>query len=80
MAIRGAPVAKIRNLKKSLASRRSLVAWLAAQGLSNLPTGAVNDHTVAAYAAALAAWDWSRDRARWICRAEPPEHPYDLAC
>lgn len=80
LAFRGAPVSEIRNLKKSLISRHSLITWLASQGLSNLPSGAVTDHTVAAYAAGLAAWDWSRGRAPWVHRADPPEHPFDLAC
>ena len=48
LAFRGAPVVKIRNLKKSPISRQSLMTWLASQGLSNLPTGAVSDHMVAA--------------------------------
>jgi predicted nuclease with RNAse H fold len=80
MALRGAPVAVVRKLKSSAAARRSLQAWLATQGLADLPTKALNDHTVAAYAAALAAWDWSRGKDRWSHRADPPGHPYDLAC
>jgi len=40
----------------------------------------MDDHTVAACAAALAAWDWSRGKGRWVHPADPPAHPYDFAC
>jgi predicted nuclease with RNAse H fold len=80
MALRGAPAADIRKLKKTKAARRSLLDWLAAQGLAGLPPSVADDHTLAAYAAALAAWDWSRGRACWAHPALPPEHPYDFAC
>jgi predicted nuclease with RNAse H fold len=80
MVLRGASAADLRRLKKTAAARRSLLGWLAAQGLVGLPPVVTDDHTLAAYAAALAAWDWSRRRACWVHPALPPEHPYDFAC
>jgi len=80
LALRGAPVSGIRNLKKSASGRRELCRWLLTQGVAGLPDKDVDDHTVAAYSAALAAWDWSRGRWRWLHRAEPPSHPHDYVC
>jgi predicted nuclease with RNAse H fold len=80
MILRGAPAADIRRLKKSAAARRSLLAWLATQGLTGLPSKEANDHIIAAYAAALAAWGWSRRKTRWRHQANLPVNPFDFAC
>jgi predicted nuclease with RNAse H fold len=80
LALRGAPPEDVRDLKRSAAARRRLVAWLESRELTDLPAAEVDDHTVAACAAALAARDWSRGRPCWCEPAEPPRHPFDYAC
>ncbi len=81
MALRGAPLAALRGMKKEAGARRALLAWLEAQGLDGV-TGVddASDHSVAACAAALGAWQWSRGEALWQHPAEPPLHPHDFAC
>ena len=80
LVMRGADPGDVRALKRSPAARSRLIDVLSAAGLGpGMPKGA-GDHLVAAAAAALAAWDWSRGDARWRRDAEPPLHPYDYAC
>ena len=81
MVLRGAPAKLVRGLKWSRGARRELVGWLQDQGLRGL--GAWRNpsaHTLAAAAAALAAWRWSCANPAWLWPASPPHHPYDLAC
>jgi len=80
MALRGAPVEAIRQMKKEPRARVELVCWLASVGVAAIPRRALTDHEVAALACALAAWSWHRDSSVWLWKAEPPHHPYDFAC
>lgn len=80
MALRGAPVVSVRRLKRQRRDRHTLLHWLRTQGLREIPPEAAHwDHSVAACAAALAAWQWSRGNPVWCHPAEPPHHPYDYA-
>ncbi|WP_019625375.1 DUF429 domain-containing protein [Thioalkalivibrio sp. ALJT] len=81
MAMAGAPVDTLKAMKHTSAARRELLAWLERQGLNDVRNLAdASDHSVAACAAALAAWQWSRDRSAWRHPAEPAQHPFDFAC
>ncbi len=81
MALRGAPVEEVRGFAKKMECRISLLSWLERQGMKGVSnTPAPSDHHVAAIAAALAAWKWSRGNPAWIEPARPPFHPYDYAC
>lgn len=81
MALRGAPVTALRAMKTDEQARRDLLVWLQAQGLEGVQgLRDASDHSVAACAAALAAWQWSRGEARWLQPARPPLHPCDFAC
>ncbi len=80
LAVRGAPIADVLELKRDGAARGRLLGWLEAQGLPgarHLPDD--SDHLVAAAAAALAAWKWARGEPAWCWAANPPFHPYDFA-
>ncbi len=71
----------VRGFAKKMECRISLLSWLESQGLKGLRnTPAPSDHHVAAIAAALSAWKWSRGIPAWIEPANPPFHPYDYAC
>lgn len=79
--LRGAPVEIVRALKSSAAARHELLRWLEGEGLEGIGGGPdPGDHFVAACAAALAAWKWSLGTPVWIHPADPPWHPYDMAC
>ena len=81
LALRGAPVESIKEMKKSIGARQVLLKWLVGQGLKGIDiTGSVSDHYVAACAAALAAWKWYLGQSVWIFKSEMPFHPYDFAC
>jgi hypothetical protein len=81
LALRGAPIDLVKTFKRRPASRRRLLGWLDENGLRGASRLAgASDHQVAACAAALAAWHWSRGRPAWIAPADPPLHPYDFAC
>ena len=81
MALRGAPINAVLELKRDIEAQRQLLLWLEAEGLDgvmDIPTW--SDHYVAACAAALAAWKWCRNETVWCTPAQPPYHPYDFAC
>jgi len=81
LALGGAPVESIRTFREDLAARDDLLRWLAAQGLEGIGWEVVTtDHSVAACAAAWAAWLWRRGESNWIVPADPPHHPFDFAC
>lgn len=81
MALRHAPLADVKAMKRSAGSRLRLLEWLESQGLQGVAASAdVADHVVAACACALAAWKWASEDVAWCRRAEPPLHPYDFAC
>jgi predicted nuclease with RNAse H fold len=81
MVLRGAPAGVVRRLKHSGEARHALGVWLRDQGLRGFaPASDTSSHTLAAAAAALAAWRWSHARPAWFWPAAPPHHPYDFAC
>jgi len=80
LALRDAPIKHVREMSRSPAARRVLLKWLGKHGLKGLKRGACPSHYVAACAAALATWDWTRVKSRWLKAAEPPLHPFDFAC
>jgi predicted nuclease with RNAse H fold len=81
MLLRGAPAGDVATFKREAAARRRLLDWLRGAGLSGLPHAEeTSDHFVAACAAGLAAWQWSKGNPAWCSAAQPPEHPYDFAC
>lgn len=81
MALRGAPISDLLNLKQNPLARRALLKWLESQGLNGVSTfKPASDHYVAACAAALAAWKWSRRESVWLEPAQFPFHPFDYAC
>ena len=81
LVLRGAPPGDVVALKRDPAARVRLAGWLGEHGLGSLPAAAAfNDHGIAAYAAALAAWQWSLGRSAWCRPASPPLHPFDFAC
>lgn len=82
MVLRGAPLEALRTMKRDPAARRELRAWLESEAaLDGLqPERDLEDHHVAAAAAALAGWGWARGDTRWLYEARPPLHPFDFAC
>ncbi|WP_018145784.1 DUF429 domain-containing protein [Thioalkalivibrio sp. AKL6] len=81
MALRGATIATLKAMKRTSEARRELLAWLERKGLSGVrDLDRASDHSVAACAAGLAAWQWSQGKPAWIYPAEPPQHPFDFAC
>ena len=82
MVLRGAPVGDVRQFSSSERSRQNLLKWHASQGVDSIARHGhpVSGHYVAACAAALAAWQWHLGRACWSYPAEPPFHPFDVAC
>jgi predicted nuclease with RNAse H fold len=80
LALHGAPLQDVLQLKKCAAARQRLLHWLGVQGLDGITApSALSDHYVAACAAALGAWKWSTDASQWRMPAQPPHHPYDFA-
>lgn len=79
MALRCAPLAAVRRMKASADHRKSLALWLEEAGVQGVPAK-VCDHRLAACAATLGAWQWSRGRAAWLHAASPPLHPHDYCC
>ena len=81
MALRGAPIKSIKEMKSSTKAKQTLLQWLEKQSLNGVSlSGPVTDHYVAACAAALAAWKWYLGESVWIFKSEMPFHPYDFAC
>lgn len=81
LALRGARIEHIRNMKHDVGSRMSLLKWLEGHGLEGVAAAQnPSDHYVAACAAALAAWSWHINRPVWVATARPPHYPYDFAC
>ncbi len=62
-------------------ARLALMAWLRRNPIPDLPAFASpSDHLLMACASAIAAADWALNASRWIWKAEPPQHPYDVTC
>lgn len=81
LALRGAPIADVRNFKDDCSCRLRLLQWLTTTGFTNLNiSNHCSSHLVAASAAALAAHSWRRGTAAWLYPADPPWHPYDFVC
>ena len=81
MALRGAPVDSIKEMKRSSGAKLTLLQWLENEGLNGIDlSGSRSDHYLAACAAALAAWKWHLGESVWIYKAEMPFHPYDFVC
>ncbi len=81
MALRGAPVKSIKEMKSTTKAKQTLLQWLENQGLNGIDlSGSVSDHYVAACAAALAAWKWHLRESVWVFKSEMPFHPYDFVC
>lgn len=80
-ALRGAPIAAVRDFKRRAAARRLILEWLETQGMEAVAGGRdPGDHFVAVCGAALAAWQWHHGAAAWVHPADPPWHPFDVAC
>jgi len=81
LALSGAPVEAVREFAARPAARKKLLGWLSDHGLGGIRvTEESSSHEVAACAAALAAWKWAAGKPSWLAPAEPPWHPYGLAC
>jgi predicted nuclease with RNAse H fold len=80
MALRGAPLRHVINLKKSTISRQELLKWLEQKGLLGIAKDEPDDHYIAACSCALAAWKWYQEDSVWLEPAQPPWHPFDYAC
>lgn len=79
MALRGATPENLSMMKRDLNSRIKLLQWLQGQGLDDVTVQeSPTDHYVAACGAALGAWDWSKDAAKWREPASLPLHPFDF--
>ncbi|HEV8631047.1 MAG TPA: DUF429 domain-containing protein [Thermoanaerobaculia bacterium] len=81
MALRGAPLPALHELKRSIVARGEVAAWLQSAGLAGLDELIdPGHHLLAACAAALAAAGWAAGSPAWLAPASPPHHPYDFAC
>lgn len=67
-------------VKRDRTALANVLKALPALGLRNLPVAAGSDHEVAAIGAAHAAWRWHNNSASWSCPADPPHHPFPMAC
>jgi predicted nuclease with RNAse H fold len=81
LILRGADLQDVKEMKRELAARQNLLAWLDDQGLAGAAQlDPETSHLVAACASALAAWKWATNRSVWITPASFPFHPFDFAC
>ncbi|MBX0330840.1 DUF429 domain-containing protein [Oscillochloris sp. ZM17-4] len=81
LVLRRAPLDAVRAVKRDPQARLALLAWLRHHRIPDLPAFASpSDHMIMACASAIAAADWALGRSWWIWKAEPPQHPYDIAC
>jgi hypothetical protein len=81
LVLRRAPLDVVRAVKRDPQARLTLLAWLRRHAISDLPAFASpSDHVIMACVGAIAAADWALGRSWWIWKAEPPQHPYDMAC
>ncbi len=81
MALGGAPVEAVRGFRDDLRARETLLQWLTDRGVRGIPNHVTySDHSVAAFAAAWAAWRWTRGESAWRWEAAPPHHPFEFAC
>lgn len=81
MTLGGASVDDVKAIKGDQSARIRMLSWLEGEGLVGASVNPQSsDHTVAAYACALAAWKWVKGNSAWLHKAEVPHHPYDFAC
>ena len=81
MALAGAPIGLVRQMNEDPVVRSKLVDWLKDNGMTGLPGDiSLNEYLLAGAACTLAAWNWRAGRPNWQRPAEPPLHPFDLAC
>jgi hypothetical protein len=80
LALAGAPVEALREVKRSDQARTEVAQWMRNNGIEGLPDQTYSDHELAAVAAGFAAWKWHIGSAAWKVDAEPPLHPYPFAC
>ena len=81
MFLREAKAEDVHNFKHDYVARVHLLDWLGTKGLKDLSSEEpISDHYVAACAAALGGWQWSRGQAVWCYKSNPPWHPYDFGC
>jgi predicted nuclease with RNAse H fold len=81
LALRGANADVLAEHKTSQRARKRLTKVLDDWGFRELPSEiAHDDHLLAASAAAAAVADWQHDTARFFHAAEPPTHPFPVAC
>ena len=80
LRLRGADIDLVRKFASRDVARIDLLNWLRAKFVSDLPLmEECSSHLVAAYAGALAAYDWALGRPKWAAVAEPPWHPFAFA-
>lgn len=81
LVVREAVLPDVLALKQDAQARQRVLAWLRSRYIADLPTFvAPSDHLIMACASAIAAYDWQIGAARWVCAADPPLHPYAVAC
>jgi predicted nuclease with RNAse H fold len=81
LALHGAPIDNVVNLKSSKTVQNDLLYWLEQQGVQGAATlKDSGDHMIAACASAFGAWKWQNDESQWLRKADPPFHPFDFAC
>lgn len=80
LVLAGLDPAHANMVKRDPGSRTALLNALPSLGLQHLPTRIRTDHELAALGAAHAAWHWRKGTPAWHSTAEPPHHPYPMAC
>lgn len=81
MALRGAPVEDVRNLKTDENARQRLLQWITGLGIRGVDKAKrPSDHYVAACAAVLGIWQLARGKPSWHYPSATPFHPFDYAC
>lgn len=80
LVLAGLDPTKVGTVKRDAESRSTLLNALPSLRLQHLPTQVSTDHELAALGAAYAAWQWRNGTPSWHCVAEPPHHPYPMAC
>jgi predicted nuclease with RNAse H fold len=80
LVLAGLDPALATRIKSDEIARLEILKSLPAMGMRQLPTAAGSDHELAALGAAFAAWQWRNGTPSWQCAAQPPHHPYPMAC
>ncbi len=81
MFLHGADAQDVRIFKHDSSAKVRLLGWLESKGVKGiLHDASIEDHYLAACAAAFGAWQWKQGKSVWKFPADPPHHPYDFAC